>query len=135
MSDDLVAFLRARLNEAERMASWARGTIPVRRPGDGSGNVRPLRRADQQALDMYSAAFRPERMLADIAAKRLIVHAHGQAHECISLLDGGDASTVDGKPWEYWEPRDTTEHGPCLVLRCLALPYADHHDYREEWRP
>jgi hypothetical protein len=21
------------------------------------------------------------------------------------------------------------------VLRCLALPYADHPDYREEWRP
>jgi len=22
-----------------------------------------------------------------------------------------------------------------FALRCLALPYADHPDYREEWRP
>ena len=25
--------------------------------------------------------------------------------------------------------------GPCATLRLLALPYADHPDYREEWRP
>jgi hypothetical protein len=26
-------------------------------------------------------------------------------------------------------------HYPCLTLRLLALPYADHADYRQEWRP
>ncbi|WP_302832288.1 DUF6221 family protein [Streptomyces malaysiensis] len=24
---------------------------------------------------------------------------------------------------------------PCTTVRLLALPYADHSDYREEWRP
>lgn len=24
---------------------------------------------------------------------------------------------------------------PCPTLRMLALPYADHPDYRQEWRP
>ena len=135
MSDTLVAFLTARLAEDEEMATWARGTVPVSRPGDGSGRVRPFRRKDEAALDMYSATFRPERMLDDLAAKRRLLHAHSQDHECISLVDRGEHSAVDGKPWEYWEPKDTADHGPCLVLRCLALPYAGRYDYREEWRP
>lgn len=28
-----------------------------------------------------------------------------------------------------------TKPSDLLILRCLALPYADHPDYRQEWKP
>jgi hypothetical protein len=32
---------------------------------------------------------------------------------------------MGGNHWSY----------PCDTLKLLALPYADHPDYRDEWRP
>ena len=51
-----------------------------------------------------------QRNRAECEAKRLIIELHG------SQL------TTDGRP--YWSPE----------LRALAAVYADHPDYREEWR-
>ena len=52
----------------------------------------------------------PERVLAECEAKRRIV-------------------TTQLQPYP-------AGHAPAtLVLRLLALPYADHPDYRQEWRP
>jgi hypothetical protein len=53
------------------------------------------------------------RSLADCEAKRRIVRMH-------------QPPTICG-----WDCRD----GRCPTLRALALPYADHPDYREEWKP
>lgn len=47
----------------------------------------------------------PARVLAECAAKRELVRLYG------------------------------TTHGPSLVTRLLALPYADHADYQESWKP
>ena len=33
------------------------------------------------------------------------------------------------------DDESTADHGPCFVIRCLALPYANRPGYREEWRP
>lgn len=114
---DLIAFLKARYDEAEEMATFARGQVPLRRPGDGRGHARP-RRVDEQALDMYTATFRPERMLADIQAKRRILAAWPD-------------------PFGTWtaEQADAARAVKEQTLRLLALPYAGHYDYREEWRP
>jgi hypothetical protein len=54
----------------------------------------------------HIAAWHPTRVLAECRAKRQVV-------EGVTA----DEATRD------------------LVLRTLALPYADHPDYREEWRP
>lgn len=54
----------------------------------------------------HIAAWHPTRVLAECRAKRQVL----------------DAVAADGATRE-------------LVLRSLALPYADHPDYREEWRP
>lgn len=51
----------------------------------------------------------PSRALAEVAAKRRIID------EGDDRYDGAD---------EHWR-----------VLALLALPYADHPDYDEEWRP
>lgn len=126
--DDLAAFLRACLDKDEEIATWARGTIPVRRPGDGSGNVRPLRRADEQTRDLYSAIFRPERVLAEVEAKRRILDEHATT-QTNAIGDGMRVVDVDVCR------TCSNKHGvPCTTLRLLALPYADVDGYREEWR-
>lgn len=59
----------------------------------------------------------PDRVLAECKAKRRIVELHGND----------------------WNPRGKCEAcdevGPCDTLHALALPYADHPDYDEAWRP
>lgn len=87
MTDDLVAFLRARLDEDERD------------PGGWS----------------------PARVLAEVDAKRRILAEHPWRHE---------PDWPSGRQCRQC----ATEH-PCTTLRLLALPYAGHPDYREEWRP
>jgi hypothetical protein len=63
------------------------------------------------------------RRAADVAAKRQIIDEHQN--------DQGRCA-VCADPPQY----DATWHPyPCTTLRLLALPYADHPDYREEWRP
>ena len=63
------------------------------------------------------------RILAECGAKRRILALH-----------------ASGQPWCECGVWDTTEHGEpgyeiCPTLRLLALPYADHPDYDQEWRP
>jgi len=65
----------------------------------------------------------PARVLAECAAKRAIVALHqsfeARGYECLTCGTVGEY----GVDW------------PCDTLRALALPYADHADYLEEWRP
>lgn len=125
MTAPLIAFLRARLDEAETMANTARGSIPVRRPSDG--NARP-RRVDQQMLDMYVVTFKPERMLADIEAKRRIIDEHAITQ---TYATGQDLRRVQIDVCKTC----SNKHGvPCATLRALALPYTGHPGYQPEWR-
>jgi len=73
----------------------------------------------------------PPRILDDCKAKRQIVELHAEdiEHYC---------PTVDGSEYfnrlNGWaEAADNPQI--CPTLRLLALPYADHPDYLEEWRP
>ncbi|GAA1138517.1 DUF6221 family protein [Nocardioides aquiterrae] len=56
------------------------------------------------------------RVLAECEAKRRIVGLHGRVDPC-DAHDGATLETVE-----------------CDTLRALAAVYADHPDYREEWR-
>lgn len=69
------------------------------------------------------------RVLASCEAKRRIVET--------TRFSGDNSSAVD-----YWlepERRDlypgTATAVLTSVIKFLALPYADHPDYRDEWRP
>jgi hypothetical protein len=159
--DDLIAFLRARLDEDEQAAAWAVRDASVRERGLGEdweavrtglemrelviqtkpkasrphrviGGLDPLL---DETVAAHVVRHNPDRVLHEVEAKRQLLHAHMRDHECISLLDQGEHSVVDDRPWEYWEAKDTAKHGPCLVVRLIALPYSDHPDYREEWKP
>lgn len=146
--DDLIAFLRARLDDDERIAQQARGAewhdgcpqaiehdecgcwIVENRPATGrvivvggeSGGV--LEAADAQHMIQQD----PKRVLADVAAKREIIEAHpsGRDHH-----EGQDYCLECGPSWNGNQPRGY----PCTTIRLLALPYAGHPDYQESWKP
>lgn len=65
----------------------------------------------------FIARHDPARVLAECEAKRRIVALHGEVDPC-DAHDGATFETVD-----------------CETLQVLALPYADHPDYRQEWKP
>ena len=61
---------------------------------------------------IYIARHDPARVLREVEAKRRIVAT------AVLMLDGGVS-------YESWES----------VLQDLALPYSEHPDYRQEWKP
>lgn len=110
---ELVDFLRARLDEDE---AAARGV------NRGLWNSR-VALLDP---DLYGHVIRqhPARVMAEVEAKRRIVEIHRE----------GDPD----KDWRFCEQcseDERLEPFPCATVRLLALPYADHPDCREEWRP
>ena len=89
----------------------------------------------------------PERVLAECEAKRRIVGIHElDPIEVYSWgTTGGGCGLCDhscetgGDTWGH-DPCDahdgaTFETVDCETLQVLALPYADHPDYRQEWKP
>lgn len=79
----------------------------------------------------HVATFDPARVLADIAAKRAIVNAWAGAAEAVALT-GGEEPDPDDAQAVYLNGLADGLRTACLRL---ALPYAGHEDYREEWRP
>jgi Family of unknown function (DUF6221) len=135
--DDLVAFLRARLAEDEAVARAAtEGPWTV----DNTDYAEAIYGADQVAIiaggrwggeasvfeqtedAIHIARHDPARALREVEAKRGLLRRYGQ------LLENGRA-----------HPDDLASSGALLALhgavKLLALPYGDHPDYREEWRP
>lgn len=74
----------------------------------------------------YETCFRrSERIERECEAKRRIV----EEHYFMPRHESRDFGFEDGNCVTC------RKQGPCTTLRLLALPYADHPDYREEWRP
>lgn len=117
--DDLVTWLRAQLDEDERVAQAA---IPGPWVADGD---EVLHDGDQVVLSGHStehvARHDPVRVLAEMEAKRELIAVYEEAAEYYDKIDrrapAGEA------------------HGLRTALKHLALPYADREGYREEWRP
>jgi len=134
--DDLVQWLRAQLDEDERIARAAEGD-PV---FDGTGIVIERNRArgfpDRVAglispVATHIARHDPARVLRDIDAKRRLMKQ-------IFMYE----AKIDGE-WGCCHGADEIEAGMCEetspneieALRLLALPYSDREGYRAEWRP
>jgi hypothetical protein len=146
---NLVEFLRARLDDEEATARAAAADHALDwRPGSfeswvfGVRSRKPIATGPQNlglgvATAAHIARWDPARVLAEVAARRVILNAHGRDHECISLTGRGKSSVVDGQPWELWELEpngDEYDEHWCFVLRALAVPFAAHPDFRDEWR-
>ncbi|HUR74434.1 MAG TPA: DUF6221 family protein [Sporichthya sp.] len=136
--DDLIAFLKARLDEDEhvaravawtdRAACWRVAPTGV---VSGLGIVveRDVYMITGQRHDKleHIARHDPARVLREVEAKRRIVESYVTAQAKVDRLVGEDETVVAGRAWR--------EGALLEVLRTLALPYDDHDDYREEWKP
>lgn len=77
------------------------------------------------AVLAHIARHDPARVLRDCEAKRRIVDAHSFER----------LPTDDDEPEAFSDCADCWQTVPCLTLRHLATVYADHPDYRDEWKP
>ena len=139
----LTEFLTARIAEDEDAARKSAADLdPVWGHYGSDGPTGTLALAISEGADeehgTHFARWLPARVLAECEAKRRIVGLHGSydrafynratsTHEsaglaCDLCLDRDDYGDVV-VPW------------PCVTLRLLALPYNDHPDYDEAWRP
>lgn len=136
--DDLIAFLRARLDEREARALAASpGPWRPNAEHDEVLAVDDILVADGFALSSnqlratvdHIAGNDPEYVLEDIAAKRQIIGW------CIEVIGQRDLSRYG----EFGALKDDPDALAVTLavetLRLLALPYAGHEDYRAEWRP
>lgn len=133
---DIVEFLRARLDEDERAARaafWdASGDSAGWRLQRGAGHyafvvmdglddrvviVDEPEASDREGVAVHIVRHDPARVLREVEAKRRLLDLHRPDSD-----DRPECGTCG--------PRH-----PCSTLRLLALPYADHDDYREEWTP
>jgi hypothetical protein len=102
----LAEFLLARIAEDHSAAFFAQQDEQLM----GSLADQAVARGDHRGT--HAHRWSPARVLAECEAKRRIVEVDWRAD------DSGEATLVQQD-----------------VLRLLALPYADHPDYRPEWRP
>ncbi|MFI7408745.1 DUF6221 family protein [Streptomyces sp. NPDC049627] len=147
MIDDLVVFLRARLDEDEEIARKA----TARQPGgetwmyDGTG-VRAgsdLKVAWPQVpvIAEHIARHDPARVLAEIDAKRQVIAPYAVALEERESVRARMRKVLDSDQDEFMrlhrQESELIETARVLApaVQALALPYADHTDYREDWRP
>ena len=115
-------FLLARIAEDKRVATdAAAGAAGEEWTPDGAGE-RP--RAE------HVARFDPARVHAECSAKRRMVLACRESRPDLSFL----GARPDGMSDFMLSPHDQHQLA-ALTLALLALPYADHRDYRDEWRP
>lgn len=107
----------------------------------------------EQWADAYRLAIPSARVLAECEAKRRIVDLHAGQDSIVEWFDAPDTGHSDVCPSchpaepTHWNPpigkAGVRPQGfvasyvlaPCLTLRMLALPYADHPEYDESWRP
>lgn len=131
----LTDFLLARIAEDEAVAKVVHSD--------------PTRQRDPEAWfcgDQQShVGLSPARVLAECEAKRRLVEMHEANDGGIHDRGRWDADAGAMVACRYWfccicdYDRDYGYVGGpdegCETLRTLALPYADHADYREAWRP
>jgi hypothetical protein len=108
---DIIEFLLARISDEEDRARYASEAHPTDlswwafTEPLSEGRDSATRRAFRH-IDKHS----PRQVLDDCAAKRQIVKAIAKQNDETAPISG-------------------------YVLRCLALSYKDHSDYRKEWAP
>jgi hypothetical protein len=108
----LTEFLLARIAEDEAAANAAHRESMRGHAGPGFARSRVAWAAQAEGVrgSALIERFTPARVLAECEAKRRVVEHCDFDHLALSV----------GDPY---------------VLQLLALPYADHPDYRDDWKP
>lgn len=129
----IVEFLTARLDEDEYEAKYA---LRYAITGDDlderwqwSHQYKPTTRKHGWSSSLHDGVPSPTRVLAEVAAKRRIMEYAAEASsdrgQVISEFAVGNDEVE--MMWKA-DPGDA-------ILRALAVVYADHPDYRQEWKP
>ncbi|MEV0036214.1 DUF6221 family protein [Streptomyces sp. NPDC050804] len=126
MSGDVVAFLRARLDEEAELAGRCDGDD--RRQWNAREDTVDFCQMDlsgfHPTIAQHVALHDPARVLRDVEAKRRVLARH--------VL-----SPPIGDPEIPWANRSDCQYDgedwPCPDLLDLVLPYAGHAEYREQW--
>ncbi|MFJ9113001.1 DUF6221 family protein [Streptomyces sp. NPDC102283] len=120
--DDLVQFLRDRLTDDAQAARRAGdsfrqiGETGVIVATDGD-RAEECASANWSGIAEHIVRHDPARVLAEIDAKRSVLDLAERARDYHETFVNGFAAALEN------------------TLRLYALPYADHPDYRPEWRP
>ena len=130
MTADLVAFLRARLDEDEHVArsvedrgapwdgQWVADGDDAARTFNGHvlfyGHNGPLKAGLVEHVTRHD----PARVVREVEAKRRLLYQFEHRGNSVRAV----VTPPTGGVWDD-------------LLRLLALSYADHPDYRQEWRP
>jgi hypothetical protein len=123
---NLDEFLLARIAEDKRIAVTAAAAS-----GAEEWSVDELSRGlPQPGTAEHAARYDPARILAECSAKRRIVLACRESSPDLSFLGARPPGMADFP----LSPHDQHKLA-ALTLAVLALPYAEHSDYRQEWRP
>jgi hypothetical protein len=125
---DLDQFLLARIAEDKRIAADAaaaggRAEWDVEAGAGKPPTAEPL-------VAEHMARHDPARVLAECAAKRRLVMACRDSRPDLRFLGARPHGMADFP----LTPGDQHQLA-ALTLALLAQPYAEHHDYRPEWRP
>lgn len=130
--DDLVTWLRAQLDEDERVALvvpenarvWTLdgGTIHAGHPTDEVVDW-----VHYDGAWEHIARHDPARVLAEVDAKRRILDEHAPEKHPTGMR----CSVCAEGP--YYDA--TWYDAPCPTVRLIALPYAGRPGYRDEWKP
>lgn len=139
-ASDLAAFLDARFAEDEERATF----VQREQAGQVWTDPEPWRLSWQDEYDLL--CIEPSRALAEVESKRKLLDL---IFEHAARFDGHLACCHDEEALRvgFWPAMgDWDEDKPvpasCLGdqvalegLRLLAMPYADHPDFKPEWRP
>jgi hypothetical protein len=151
---ELVEWLRAQLDEDERVARGATGGAWEVGPTFGGHDSRVYVRAEGDLIDsigtcvitgqipnvpqwrgnaQHIARWDPDRVLAEVEAKRRLVDLHPTRNS----LRWPGVEDIEVEICETCSRDGLSDEveAPCPTIRALALPYADRPGYREEWRP
>ncbi|WP_328458649.1 MULTISPECIES: DUF6221 family protein [unclassified Amycolatopsis] len=129
--DDLIAFLAARVGARQALIMQA---VNKAKAGETMNRGETKVAVEQRVRGLVDLELDVvNQMINEIEATRRILLAHRTTV----------SEKVPGFPLygsEYWcetchVPADEAGSNWCLTLRLLALPYADHSDYSERWRP
>lgn len=139
---DIVEFLRARYAEDASVARAAGDGDDLSWAGWQLGG-----QLEEAGWDYPEAGNReahvlrhdPAAVLADIDAKLLLVNEHSPRTVNVADFEQFQPGVVICSTCSYPHGEsvgaDEYKPYPCRTLRLLALPYAQHEHYREEWRP
>jgi hypothetical protein len=150
VSDDLIAFLKARLDEGEETArrnigagpGWQHGLGDTEEGLTGWPDYQTYDGDDLTAASEYLNRFRPLRTLRDIEAKRRRLALYLDAKETLAATlrkapPEGDPATAHSYVRERINVNSASGRFAALEMsvRLDAMAYSDHPDYRQEWKP